>query len=90
VLWWHLNLANKPFKLSKIMKKIITFLCLIIALFVRFQGYTQVPTKIWDKTIGSSGGDEATSIVRTSDGGFVIAGTSSSDISGDKTEAFGL
>lgn len=40
----------------------------------------------WQKTIGGSGQDEVTCMVRTRDGGFVVGGTSSSDKSGDKTE----
>jgi len=39
----------------------------------------------WQKTIGGSGQDELTCMVRTKDGGFVIGGTSSSDVSGEKT-----
>ena len=40
----------------------------------------------WQKTIGGSGQDEVTCMVRTRDGGFVVGGTSSSDKSGEKTE----
>lgn len=44
----------------------------------------------WQKTIGGSGQDELTTVVRTRDGGFVIGGSSSSSNSGDKTSlAFG-
>jgi hypothetical protein len=39
----------------------------------------------WQKTIGGSGQDELNSIVRTKDGGFVLAGSSDSGQSGDKT-----
>jgi hypothetical protein len=39
----------------------------------------------WQKTIGGSGQDELTSIVRTRDGGFVLAGSSNSELSADKT-----
>ncbi len=42
--------------------------------------------KVWDKTIGGSGDDFASSIIATSDGGFIIAGTSLSPASGDKSE----
>lgn len=44
--------------------------------------------KIWDKTIGGSDKDVPKSIVATPDGGFIIAGNSASDISGDKTEKY--
>jgi hypothetical protein len=39
----------------------------------------------WQKTIGGSGQDELNSIVKTKDGGYVLAGSSSSSLSGDKT-----
>jgi hypothetical protein len=40
----------------------------------------------WDKTIGGSGLDECALIKQTKDGGYLIAGSSTSNISGDKTE----
>lgn len=44
----------------------------------------------WQKTIGGSAHDELNSIVKTRDGGFVLAGSSSSRKSGEKTsENFG-
>ena len=46
---------------------------------------------IWQKTIGGSYGDTPDKIIQTADGGFMIAGTSSSNISGEKTEnSYGL
>jgi|GEM_PF-1220462 len=42
--------------------------------------------KVWDKTIGGSGYDNISAIVAADDGGFVIGGTSDSNISGDKSE----
>ena len=45
-----------------------------------------VVTKFWDKTFGGSNRDEPASIIYTSDGGFLLAGSSSSNISGDKSE----
>jgi hypothetical protein len=41
---------------------------------------------VWDKTIGGFGNDYATSMVNASDGGYIIAGSSDSDISGLKTQ----
>lgn len=42
----------------------------------------------WQKTIGGSGGyDLMYSILQCSDGGYILAGSSDSGISGDKTEA---
>lgn len=40
----------------------------------------------WDNTIGGNEADQPTSIISTSDGGYIIAGSSSSPISGDKNE----
>ncbi|MEZ4855826.1 MAG: T9SS type A sorting domain-containing protein [Gelidibacter sp.] len=41
----------------------------------------------WQNTIGGSNGDELNSISQTSDGGYILGGTSNSPISFDKTEA---
>ncbi|MCD9015349.1 T9SS type A sorting domain-containing protein [Parachryseolinea silvisoli] len=43
-------------------------------------------TKVWDKSFGGTGSDECRSISNTQDGGFLLAGTSSSGASGNKTE----
>ncbi|MFI5171499.1 MAG: T9SS type A sorting domain-containing protein [Chitinophagales bacterium] len=40
----------------------------------------------WENTIGGSGDDRSFSILNTNDGGYLVGGESSSDISGDKTE----
>ncbi|MCP9766851.1 T9SS C-terminal target domain-containing protein [Lacihabitans sp. LS3-19] len=64
------------------MKKIHFLLYLISKLAM-----SQVPTKDWDKTVGGNAYDYATAIVAANDGGFLILGSSSSGISGDKTEA---
>lgn len=41
---------------------------------------------IWDKTYGGAQTDRLTCIIETEDGGYLIAGESNSNISGDKTE----
>lgn len=43
--------------------------------------------KNWDKTFGGNQADRATSAIRTNDGGYLIAGSSASPYSGDKSEA---
>src|SRR5438128_1276147 len=46
------------------------------------------PVKQWDKTFGGSGDDllnSNQSIQQTSDGGYILGGTSNSNSSGDKT-----
>ncbi len=42
--------------------------------------------KVWDKTIGGSGFDFATSTIVASNGNYLVAGYSNSNISGDKSE----
>ena len=41
----------------------------------------------WDKTFGGSGADFFKEVIQTADGGYMVAGHSSSPISGDKTIA---
>jgi hypothetical protein len=47
----------------------------------------QVPGKQWDKRFGGDDSDRLSSVVQLKDGGYLLAGESSSDISGDKTES---
>ena len=42
--------------------------------------------KTWDKTVGGSAFDEFFSLDQTSDGGYILGGTSQSNISGDKSQ----
>jgi hypothetical protein len=42
--------------------------------------------KLWDKTYGGSMGDGLGSMISTPDGGYLLGGTSRSDISGEKSE----
>jgi hypothetical protein len=41
--------------------------------------------KLWDKTFGGTDIDQFESVISTTDGGYLIGGSSNSDISGDKT-----
>jgi len=45
-----------------------------------------VGNKQWDKRFGGTDDDRLTSVRQTSDGGFILGGTSNSGVSGDKTE----
>src|SRR6185436_17461780 len=45
-----------------------------------------VGTKLWDKSFGGSGNDQLFSIALTSENGFLLAGHSTSPISGDKSQ----
>jgi hypothetical protein len=56
-----------------------------------FQDYLKVKIndsgeKIWEKAVGGNNHERAKSIIELSDGNILIVGTSSSDISGDKSE----
>lgn len=42
--------------------------------------------KVWDKSFGGTGSDFLNKLVPASDGGFLLAGTTSSGIGGDKTQ----
>ena len=47
---------------------------------------SQAPAIEWENTIGGNTSDILTSIKQTIDGGYIIGGSSNSDISGDKAE----
>jgi type IX secretion system substrate protein len=42
--------------------------------------------EMWQKTIGGNGQEKLNSIIQTKDGGYLVGGSSSSDISGEKKE----
>jgi Secretion system C-terminal sorting domain len=48
--------------------------------------HAQAPGIAWQNTIGGNGNDFLRSIQQTPDGGYILGGFSSSNISGDKTE----
>jgi hypothetical protein len=72
--------------------KTINYVYLLICLFIfvtcnrTIDPINKTPIKIWDKTLGGTEGEYITSIVATSDGGYVMLGTSNSNTSGDKTQ----
>jgi hypothetical protein len=43
--------------------------------------------KVWDKTLGGTGGDYVQSVVSTSDGGYLLVGYSKSVAAADKSQA---
>lgn len=61
-------------------------LLIITALFLSLNNFGQTPQIKWDKTIGGNATEKLSSIIATSDGGYVLGGNSKSNISGDKTE----
>lgn len=66
------------------MKK--TTLFYILTLIFISHEYAQIPDIQWQNTIGGTSYDDLYSLQQTTDGGYIIGGLSSSDISGDKTE----
>jgi hypothetical protein len=59
----------------------------LILIFVHFNTLlAQAPHIDWQKTFGGNGTEILYAILQTADNGYIISGTSSSDISGDKTE----
>jgi hypothetical protein len=65
------------------MKK-ITLVILNSALLI-LHSFAQ-PNIQWQNTIGGTGGDALSFIQQTDDGGYILGRSSSSNISGDKTE----
>ena len=64
------------------MKPTITIYALLLGLFT---AYPQDPAIIWQNTIGGSDTDFSTVFEATTDGGYILGGYSTSNISGDKT-----
>jgi len=64
-----------------------TFLILSFFINIIFN-YSIAQTVIeWQNTIGGNSFDELSSVIETTDGGYLLGGYSESGISGDKTEA---
>jgi hypothetical protein len=73
-LWGRLNPAGKK-----------TTLLVFCSVFFFINSFSQ-PVIEWQNTIGGSADDYPSAVYQTSDGGYILAGGSSSNISGDKTE----
>ncbi|AFL81146.1 hypothetical protein Aeqsu_1663 [Aequorivita sublithincola DSM 14238] len=63
-----------------------TQIILFVLLLCAIRAFSQDPAIIWQKTIGGSDTDFSTAFETTSDGGYIIGGYSTSNISGEKTE----
>src|SRR5204863_252296 len=64
------------------MKKI-----LLALLFISNFSFAQNPlVKQWDYRFGGTGNDVLKSVIQTADGGYLLAGSSNSNFSGDKTQ----
>ncbi len=71
------------------MKRLL-WLISITALFATAEHSIQAqtaPVKLWDKTFGSSNEDILYCLQQTSDGGYVLGGSSKSGLGGDKTQS---
>ncbi|UOQ99669.1 gliding motility-associated C-terminal domain-containing protein [Hymenobacter sp. 5317J-9] len=62
-------------------------LCAAVLLAVAARVAAQTPAKLWDKTYGGNGSEGPGRMYPTADGGYVVAGSSTSGISGDKSQA---
>ncbi len=60
--------------------------CILLFFSFCFSHLANAQSKIWDKTIGGPANDDLTSMQQTSDGGYLLAGTSKSRIGGEKTQ----
>ncbi|MDO7853734.1 T9SS type B sorting domain-containing protein [Hymenobacter convexus] len=65
------------------MTKLVLFYWLLAA---GLPAAAQAPVKQWDRTLGGTGDDRAISIQPTTDGGYIVGGTSTSGNSGDKSQ----
>jgi hypothetical protein len=76
-------------RLSRRQSPGLIFFCVFALLFSVSPGSfvsAQAPIKLWDKTIGGNSFEDEVKVIPTSDGGYMMAGSSYSDASGDKTE----
>jgi hypothetical protein len=74
------DVDNQKFKIMK------NFITIAVLMAGSITGIAQDASIQWQNTIGGSELDLALALTATDDGGFIVAGTSESDISGDKTE----
>ncbi|MFN0173996.1 MAG: T9SS type A sorting domain-containing protein [Saprospiraceae bacterium] len=66
------------------MKKIFSFLAATLCALTPL--FAQAPAIEWQNTIGGNDADFLFSLQQTADGGYILSGSSTSNISGDKTE----
>ena len=85
---YHPKEVQAPFRAGMKFFVYFTMAFLIIqSAICNIQSSIAQPTIQWQNTIGGSGYDYLHSIQQTSDGGYVLGGTSNSNISGDKTDS---
>ncbi|MBK8683194.1 MAG: T9SS type A sorting domain-containing protein [Chitinophagales bacterium] len=69
------------------MKNKLQLFITIISIVISIQLKAQAPLIEWQNTIGGDDGDWIYSVIQTSDSGYLLGGSSWSNISGDKTVA---
>ena len=80
-----MNIINKK---NKIMKKIfILFECSCLVLLIVFSTNTYSQDILWEKSFGGKQAEYLLDAIPTADYGFILAGSSLSDKSGNKTES---
>ncbi len=81
-------MKNQKISLNLVMiNQIIIKLTIFLFFFsAEFVGFCQAPEIEWQNTIGGNTYDNLASIIQTNDFGYIVVGSSDSDISGDKTE----
>ncbi|MFD2513038.1 T9SS type A sorting domain-containing protein [Pontibacter locisalis] len=75
-----LTLSNKK------LKCLLTLAIFLISSVLSLRAQVSV-SKVWDKTYGGGQLDYLTSVIATSDGGYLLAGTTEPGVSSDKTES---
>ena len=65
---------------------VMQFTLLFGMLLANLYGSAQAPAKLCDKTIGGKSNESFVSLQQTSDGGYILGGSSVSGIGGDKTQ----
>ncbi|MCX6274318.1 MAG: hypothetical protein NTV09_03825, partial [Bacteroidetes bacterium] len=70
------------------MAKVVGLVVLCLLIFNSFFSEAQNPlVKMWDYRFGGDSMESFTCFIQTSDGGFILGGTTDSPISGDKTDS---
>jgi hypothetical protein len=68
------------------MKKFIQLIRVTLLLFILTSSLSSAQNIQWQNTIGNTDWDQLRSLQQTSDGGYILGGSSRSNIGGDKTE----
>ncbi|PSR54829.1 hypothetical protein AHMF7605_15620 [Adhaeribacter arboris] len=81
----HVSLGY-PIQLNRVFNNWWIYLCPCFLLHFTFPTQTFAQNKVWDKTLGGEKLEILTVVKQTSDGGYILGGSSASGISGDKSE----